>query len=69
MSHEPYSEEWWLRLDVRNTLRKTIERSKRDAEDNLPRYESVRELFEDNYYWNPTYEDRISGETEWEDEG
>lgn len=22
---EPYSEEWWLRLDVRNALRKAIE--------------------------------------------
>ena len=22
---EPYSEEWWLRLDVRNALRKAVE--------------------------------------------
>lgn len=30
--HRPYSEEWWLCLDVRNALRKAIERSKKDAE-------------------------------------
>jgi len=29
----PYSEEWWLRLDVRNTLRKAVERNKKEMRD------------------------------------
>ena len=29
---KPESEEWWLRLDVRNALRKAVERSKKEAE-------------------------------------
>ena len=32
MNPKPYSEEWWLRLDVRNALRKTVERSQRETE-------------------------------------
>lgn len=31
MKPNPYSEEWWLRLDVRNALRKAVERSKKEA--------------------------------------
>jgi len=32
MMPKPYSEEWWLRLDVRNALRKSVERIKKEAE-------------------------------------
>jgi len=31
---KPYSEEWWLRLDARNALRKAVKRSKREANNN-----------------------------------
>ena len=30
---KPYSEEWWLRLDARNALRKAVERSRVEARD------------------------------------
>jgi len=31
MRPKPYSEEYWLRLDVRNALRKVVERSKKEV--------------------------------------
>ena len=31
MNPKPYSEEWWLRLDIHNALRNAIERSQREA--------------------------------------
>jgi len=33
MKPKPYSEEWWLRLDARNALRKAVERSRVEARD------------------------------------
>ena len=35
MNPKPYSEDWWLRLDVRNALRKTVEINKKEFESRL----------------------------------
>jgi len=29
LNPKPYSEEWWIRLDIRNMLKKAVKRSKK----------------------------------------